>query len=120
MDNEHEIVVGTADGRILFFDMDVEQHPVLEVMDSGKAKITSCECSPNGKYLAIGAADGSIAVYGLGVERKGNGFASTCKAMVRIPCHSGPVTRCTWTGDTKQLVTASGGGDLLVWNLFVE
>ena len=110
-DGEHEMVVGTADGRILFFDLDVSQKPILEIADRNRVKVSAVEASPNGQFLAAGLADGSILVYKLGGQ--------TCELAFYVQCHSGAVSRCTWTPDSKQIVSASSDGDLMVWNFFI-
>jgi cilia- and flagella-associated protein 52 len=115
---EHEMVVGTADGRILFFDLDVAQRPVLEVGEPSKFRVVSCECSPDGAYVAVGQSDGGLRVYRLGVATKNATKGNTCDLLIDAACHSGAVTRTTWTADSKQLISASSDGDLIVWNLF--
>jgi WD40 repeat protein len=110
-DAEHELVVGTADGRIFFFDLDVSQKPVLEIADRNRVRVCCVETSPNGQYLAAGLADGSILVYRLGGQ--------SCDPAFFVQCHSGAVTRTAWTADSKQIVSASTDGDLMVWNFFV-
>jgi WD40 repeat protein len=111
LDAEHELIVGTADGRIFFFDLDVSQKPVLEVADRNRVRVSAVEASPDGRHLAAGLADGSILVYCL------NG--QSCNPVFFVQCHSGAVTRCAWTADSKQIVTSSSDGDLMVWNFFV-
>ena len=110
-DGEHEMIVGTADGRIFFFDLDVSQKPVLEIADRNRVRVSAVEASPDGKYLAAGLADGSILVYKLGGQ--------TCEPSYFVQSHSGAVTRCAWTADSKQIVSSSTDGDLMVWNFFV-
>lgn len=118
LNNEHELIVGTADGRLLFFDLDVPQRPVLEIGEPSKFKIASCECSPNGQLLSVGLSDGTLRVYVLGVKIGSGGTENTCDLVVDAACHSGSVVRTSWTPDSKQLLSASQDGDLVVWNLF--
>lgn len=118
INNEHEIVVGTVDGRLLFFDLDVPQRSVLEVGEPSKYQVVSCQCSPDGSFLAVGHSDGGLRVYRLGTRSSPSGKENTCDILVDAACHSGAVSRTTWTADSKQLLTASLDGDLIVWNMF--
>lgn len=118
LNNEHEMIVGTSDGRLLFFDLDVPQRPVLEVGEPSKFRVVSCDCSPNGQLLSVGLSDGALRVYRLGARHVSSGKENTCELLIDAACHSGSVARTTWTGDSKQLISASQDGDLIVWNLF--
>lgn len=119
VDNEHETIVGTSDGRLLFFDLDVAQNAVLEVPDAHKIKVTSCECSPNGALLAVGMGDGSVRIFRLGTQVANQQKQNTCQLVFTTPCHSTSVSKCTWTRDGRQLITSTHDGDLIVWNLFI-
>lgn len=121
IDNEHEVIVGTADGRLLFFDLDVPQSAVLEVPDQQRVRVTSCECSPNGAMLAVGLGDGTLKLFRLGVSAAPSGTSArrnTCELLVHTPCHSTAVSKCLWTVDGKQLISSTSDGDLIVWNVF--
>lgn len=117
-DNEREVIVGTADGRLLFLDLDVAQRPVLEVVETNRLPISSCQCSPCGQFLAVGLGDGSLGVYRLGTALRGNTKLNLCEPLLRTPCHSTTVSKCLWTADSRQVISSSKDGDLIVWNLF--
>lgn len=59
---EHEVIAGTFDGSIFYFDKDYVD-PVLNYNVPEKTKITTMMVSHNGKCLAIGSEDGKIKLY---------------------------------------------------------
>jgi WD40 repeat protein len=111
-DREHEIIVGTVEGRILCFDLDYPD-AVMVLVDSSRAKVTSLEVSPDGRFLVAGLGDGSLAVYGLDPY---NSHAAS--VLLHAVCHSSAVVRTAWTPDGKQVVSAGGDGELIVWNFY--
>jgi WD40 repeat protein len=111
-DREHEMIVGTVEGRILFFDLDYPD-AVMVLVDATRAKVTSLEVSPDGRFLVAGLGDGSLAVYGLDAY---NSHAASL--LLHAVCHSSAVVRTAWTPDGKQVVSAGGDGELIVWNFY--
>jgi WD40 repeat protein len=111
-DREHEIIIGTVEGRILFFDLDYPD-AVMVLVDSTRARVTSLEVSPDGRVLVAGLGDGSLAVYGLDPYH-----SQKASLLLHAVCHSSAVVRTAWTPDGKQVVSAGGDGELILWNFF--
>jgi WD40 repeat protein len=111
-DREHEIVVGTVEGRILFFDLDFPD-AVMVLVDSTRARVTSMEISPDGRFLVAGLGDGSLAVYGLDPYH-----SQKASLLLHAVCHSSAVVRTAWTTDGRQVVSAGGDGELILWNFY--
>lgn len=118
-DNEHEIIIGTMDGKLLFFDLDFPQ-PVLTIVDKNRIKVTSCEVSPNGRFLVAGLADGSLVVYQLSAVSEQGKTVNRCDLVLHAVCHSSAVARCSWTADNKQIISAGGDGELIMWNFYTK
>lgn len=141
-DHEHEMVVGTVDGRLLIYDLDYEA-PVISIADQTRTRVTACEVSPNGKFLAAGLADGTLTIYAFtstgGSDERGasnphlrqpspgnqqGGRAGSsgdgCRLLLQQQCHSSTVVRCSWTADGRQLVSAGGDGELILWNFYTK
>lgn len=112
VNHERELVVGTAEGRIAFFDLDVSD-PVLVIEDKSRSKVTCMTVAPNGKHLAVGSADGTLSVYEL---FEGNG--SVCAPAIQAVVHSSSVSRVLWTCDNRQVISAGVDGEIIVWNFF--
>lgn len=80
-DREHEAVVGTGDGQLLFFDIDVPSRPTAAVVDANRVPIVAADVWNGARNaasssssssqalaherLAVGLADGSVLVYAL-------------------------------------------------------
>lgn len=112
VDREHEVIIGTVEGRILFFDLDYAD-PVLVLVDQQRVRVTSVEVSPDGRFLAAGLGDGSLTLYALDPEH-----SQKASLLLHAVCHSSAVVRCVWTGDGKQIVSAGGDGELIIWNFY--
>jgi WD40 repeat protein len=112
VDHEREAIVGTAEGRLLFFDLDVPE-PVLVVEDRARSRVTCLAVAPSGRHLAAGSADGTLSVYEL-FQHDGTVIAPALQAA----CHSGAVARVQWTCDNRQVISAGADGEVIVWNFF--
>jgi WD40 repeat protein len=112
--HEHEMIIGTADGTVLVYDLDYPQ-PVLVITDAARMRVTACECSPDGNHLVVGLADGSLVVYRLREDEKDK---TQFTLVLQAVCHSGAVVRCCWTADGKQILSSGADGELIVWNFY--
>lgn len=111
VDCEREVVVGTVEGKILFYDLDYPE-PVISLSDVTRTMVTSLEVSPTGRFLVAGLGDGSLVVYELFPTQ------SQAKLVLQATCHSTRVVRCSWTRDGRQIVSAGGDGELILWNFY--
>jgi WD40 repeat protein len=111
-DHEREVIVGTHEGRVAFFDMDVAD-PVLVIEDKRRARVTCVSVSPTGQYLVVGSADGTLSLYELFSQDGG-----VCAPILQCACHSTGVARAQWAGDGRQVITGGTDGEVLVWNFF--
>lgn len=112
VDHEREVIVGTAEGKIAFFDLDVAD-PVLIIEDKNRSRVTCLAVSPNGKHLVAGSADGTLFAYEL-FQNDG----SSCAPVIQSTCHSGSVSRVQWTCDSRQVLSAGVDGEIIVWNFY--
>jgi len=111
--HEREIVGCTAEGRIVFYDIDYDR-PVHVVVDRARSRANAVTVSPQGGFLCVGQQDGIIVLYSM----QGN-TADGVHAVTQARCHAADVRAVEWTQDGKQLVTAGGGGDICIWNFFL-
>eukprot|EP00756_Hemistasia_phaeocysticola_P039384 Hpha_TRINITY_DN16811_c2_g3::TRINITY_DN16811_c2_g3_i1::g.151268::m.151268 len=111
--HEREIVGCTAEGRIVFYDIDYDR-PVHVVVDRARIRANAVAVSPQGGFLCVAQQDGIIVLYSVQSDT-----ADGINAVTQARCHSADVCAVEWTRDGKQLVTAGGGGDICVWNFFL-
>eukprot|EP00761_Pharyngomonas_kirbyi_P013293 gb/GECH01013320.1/.p1 GENE.gb/GECH01013320.1/~~gb/GECH01013320.1/.p1 ORF type:complete len:620 (+),score=110.05 gb/GECH01013320.1/:1-1860(+) len=108
-DGEREILVGGADGKITFWDIDYAE-PVKEIVVTDRVPIHSLKISPeSGKFLAIGGGDAIFRVLDLESE----------SVIAKGICHSTPIQSVAWSTDEKQLVSVGQDGAICVWNFYV-
>lgn len=113
-DNEHELIAATADGRVLFFDIDYFE-PTVVAADPSRSRYTCLAVSPSGRYLALGTADGVLQLMDLtGCTRAG--VPPTLLGASR--CHATDILRLRWSPDEKQIVTAGQDCAMCVWNFY--
>lgn len=113
IDHEREIVASTADGRILFYDIDYAQ-PVHAVTDRARVRVNSVALSPQGTYLCVAQQDGLIVIYALQRDTAGG-----VRAIAQARCHSAEAVSARWTGDGRQIVSIGAEGETCVWNFFL-
>jgi len=115
LDHEHEIVVGTSDGRILFFDIDYVE-PVFTIIDRAKVPVLCLSICPgsSSRHFVVGAKDGTLTLYTFD-ESGGSGAV----ASAQIVAHSEPVSRVSWSTDGKQVFSVDNAGQLNVSNFFL-
>eukprot|EP01006_Ploeotia_vitrea_P029582 TRINITY_DN62095_c0_g1_i1.p1 TRINITY_DN62095_c0_g1~~TRINITY_DN62095_c0_g1_i1.p1 ORF type:complete len:654 (+),score=45.28 TRINITY_DN62095_c0_g1_i1:94-2055(+) len=109
-DNEHELIVGTGDGRLLFYDIDYSD-PTTTLSETNRVSIGSVVVSPSGRHFAVGVHDGSLQVFEL------NG-AKQPVLTGQSQCHSAEIVCVRWSSDEKQLVTVGNDGAMCVWNFY--
>lgn len=112
VNHERELIVGTAEGRIAFFDLDVAD-PVLVIEDRTRSRVTCLAVAPSGKHVAAGSADGTLSVYEL-FEEDG----TVCAPAIQSVVHSSSVARVAWTCDNRQVISAGTDGEIIVWNFY--
>ena len=71
------------------------------------ASVDAVVFSPDGRWLATGSADSTVAVWD----------TSTWSRRARLRGHRGPVTDLVWTGDSAALMSTSWDGTALVWTI---
>ena len=106
LDHEQELITGTSDGRLLFWDVDYAE-PVAELVKPASGKITAVSTSPSGRYVvASGASAPSIAVFDLKT-----GACETAAAVASV-------TAIAWTADERQIVFGCADKTVGVLNFF--
>jgi WD40 repeat protein len=109
-DRERELIVSTADGRLLFYDIDYPQ-PVLTLTPPiNHCKIHTIAVSPSGAYLACGTSTGILLIYDLRFD--------TPLIAGQFAYHSGEVLTLAWSPDERQLVSAGTDCGICVWNFY--
>jgi len=87
-------LTGGTDGRILFWDCDIQDH-VKILTDPNRMKVTSLHISPSGRYLATCGEDCHVKVYHLQEDA----------LMACALGHSDMVNHLTWSPDERQVAT---------------
>jgi WD40 repeat protein len=125
----HWLLAGLADGRIYCWDLDAilsanaEVKPVRVLSDAHVDSVTALAFSPDGRFFASGATDGSIKLWSPSflLEKRAEDalppvYAFDAAHGVDHP-HSGPITSLTFTPHCR-LVSAARDNTLRVWELF--
>lgn len=112
---ENLCVVGCADGNIWLYDLDGAKDEPIKKFDKphGEHAITALAFSPDGKYFASGAADGSIRLWD--TEARDLKYAFVPKNGV-AHCHDDDVTSLHFTPQSR-LISAGRDRVLRVWIL---
>jgi WD40 repeat protein len=108
IDSEQELVTGGVDGKLLFWDCDVPDKPVLALQDPSKSRVNAITVSPSGKFVAICSEDQNLKVFH--VDRQ-------LLVAAKIG-HTASVADVQWSPDEKQLVTVGHDACVSVWNFF--
>jgi WD40 repeat protein len=108
-DNEHEMIVGTVDGRLLTYDIDYQQ-PTLTLTDPSRAIVNSVAISSSGTHLACGNGEGKLHMYDL--------QQTPPRLLGSVRLHSQDILSVAWSPDEKQLVTCGRDGAICVWNFY--
>ena len=74
---------------------------------TGKSTISTVSIAPDGKLIAVGAADGSITLCA----------AETGQAIASFGQHPAGIRRMEFSRDGKRLVTGNNGGLVKVWDV---
>eukprot|EP01065_Artemidia_motanka_P037707 TRINITY_DN4655_c0_g3_i1.p1 TRINITY_DN4655_c0_g3~~TRINITY_DN4655_c0_g3_i1.p1 ORF type:complete len:730 (+),score=150.92 TRINITY_DN4655_c0_g3_i1:66-2192(+) len=113
LDHEREIVATTAEGRILFYDIDYDR-PVHVIVDRARARANCVALNPQGTHLCVAQQDGLIVIYQLVRDQ-----AAGATAVAQGRCHSASAVRAIWSPDGKQIISLGGDGEICVWNFFL-
>lgn len=111
LDHEQELITGTSDGRIVFWDIDYAEAVAELGMESGNGKILAVKISPSGRYVACGTSQGAAVVFDL---KTGESHEK------HVTSASGPVTSIDWTKDERQVIIGSTDKTVGVMNFFVS
>eukprot|EP00760_Papus_ankaliazontas_P018567 PhM_4_TR17542/c0_g1_i1/m.87033 len=114
-DHEHELLVGTSDGRILFFDIDYAD-AVYTVVDRAKVSVLCLAVCPNAPYFVSGGRDGALTLYQFS-DSVGGGAG--CVVVSQVVAHSDAVQRVAWSSDGRQVHSVDSSGQLNVSNFFL-
>lgn len=106
LDCEREIITCSLDGRLLFWDIDVNE-PV-GCFHETQTKFTCCAISPNGRFLAACTDEGLLFVYDLADSQKIQDHEG----------HSGSINEVMWSPDMRQIITVGADCAMAVWNFF--
>jgi hypothetical protein len=101
-----------ADGRsVAWFDGDL---CIREIAGGGErfhvsapGMVTALACSPDGRFLACGQADGRLVVHSIG----------TGKQRVQRQGRQGPLYALAFSRDGRQLASGSENGTILIWKV---
>ena len=66
-DSEQELITGGADGRLLFWDCDIDR-PVLALQDPAKSRVNDLAVSPSGRFVALCGDDHHVKIFDLVVR----------------------------------------------------
>jgi len=78
--------------------------------------VVALHFSPDGKWLASGSKDNSVALWQWPLDGSAPGPASI-KPKTTIKAHEEPINHLTFSRDSTRLVTASADGTLKVWDI---
>ena len=110
-DSEQELITCDANGRILFWDCDV-QEPILGVSVDGTT-VTCVAISPSGKYFVL-CRDEMLTVF----ELDEASATAAPKPIAEGWAHSSNVKAVQWSPDERQLVSIGADSCICVWNFF--
>ncbi len=113
---ENICIVGCTNGSIYLWDLDKDDDtPIKEHQRAhgGDVAITALAFSPDGKYFATGAADGSIKIWSTEDRAELYGFVPSNGVE---KAHDDAVTTLAFTPQCK-LISAGRDNDMRVWNL---
>eukprot|EP01062_Namystynia_karyoxenos_P066086 TRINITY_DN60109_c0_g1_i1.p1 TRINITY_DN60109_c0_g1~~TRINITY_DN60109_c0_g1_i1.p1 ORF type:complete len:710 (+),score=246.29 TRINITY_DN60109_c0_g1_i1:106-2235(+) len=113
LDHEREIIAATADGRVLFFDIDYDR-PVHAIADRARVRANAVALHPAGTHFCVAQADGLVVVYSLQRDA-----ADGARAVAQCRGHSAEAVKALWSPDGKQLVSLGSEGELCVWNFYL-
>eukprot|EP00668_Euglena_longa_P000427 GGOE01000544.1.p1 GENE.GGOE01000544.1~~GGOE01000544.1.p1 ORF type:complete len:658 (-),score=173.29 GGOE01000544.1:177-2150(-) len=108
-DHEHEMVVGTADGRLLVFDIDYPQ-PTAVAADPARSRVNAIALAPSSAYVACGMVDGRLVLFDL--------RASPPRLLGFTRLHFSDITSVRWSPDERQLITCGHDCAICVWNFY--
>ena len=106
-DSEQELVTGGTDGRLLFWDCDIDR-PVLALQDPAKSKVNGLAVSPSGRFVALCGDDHHVKIFDLVRQA----------LMAATLGHSARVLSLRWSPDEKQLVSVGADSCICIWNFF--
>ena len=107
---EFEMITGTSDGRILYWDQDILPYPVASTAIEPPLRIASISLSADGKYLAFGSDDSTVQIWD----------AQELRHISTLTAHSGSVRSLAWSPDHHQLVSLGADNSLCIWNVFLD
>ncbi|KNC81868.1 hypothetical protein SARC_05828 [Sphaeroforma arctica JP610] len=106
-DGINTVAVSTHSGAVLFYNIDTGER-VSELTTRGKFN-QSIAFSPNAKYFAAGAIDGTLHIFSLGEDKK------TYSILHKIEAHAMPVRGLEFSPDSELILT---GSDDSIMNMY--
>jgi len=132
-DSEQELITGGTDGRLLFWDCDIDR-PVLALQDPAKSRVNGLAVSPTGRFVALCGDDHHVKIFDLKVRVCWRAWlfdrlphtlltAFVCveqrQALLAATLgHSARVHSLRWSPDEKQLVSVGADCCICVWNFY--
>lgn len=107
-DNEQELVTGGTDGKLLFWDCDVLDAPVMAMQDPSQSRVNSLRVSPSGRFIVVCSDDHHVKVFD--VQRQ--------TLLAAKLGHSSRVCDVAWSPDERQVVSVGEDSCISVWNFF--
>ena len=102
------LVTGEADGSVGL--RDISTNRLVTFLWEDGSPITSIVCSPNGKTLLIGSANGAVSICTVSILDDGNRMR-----MHKLYSHKSLVNGITFSPDGSALATASADGTVCMW-----
>ena len=116
--DSREVIATTADARLERFDVAtgaiLASTPPLHA-----ATLETLDVSPDGRFVAVGAADGAVHVYEASLAPQGAGRNSLPPRQVFVG-HVDYITRLRFSPDSKRIVTVGGCDSIYVWSFLAS
>jgi WD40 repeat protein len=110
--NDGKLLAGTADGRVLLWNLAIGKAPAE--LASGEGAPTSLAFDPTGSALVAAGDEG---VLWLWKEPARAGFRNEPDRVLRVGPPHGVIKRVLWSPDGRHLVTVNGNGTVYILRL---
>ena len=105
--NDSAVLVPWANQTITFWNSSNGEYIEDDEIDTSYSLKTSMAFSDDNKLLAVGYADGTVAIF----SEENRTFKKTFK------CHNGIIRTCAFSPDSKYLITGSDDNTLKLWDV---
>lgn len=107
-DNEQELITGGTDGKLLFWDCDVIETPVMAMQDPSQSCVNGMSVSPSGRFIALCSDDYHVKIFD--IQRQ--------TLLAAKLGHSARVRAIEWSPDERQVVSVGEDCCIAVWNWY--